>query len=190
MEFVIQKHGNSGSIEARLECPNGFLRDIPLRILDPDRFAVRFSVDEAGDHYVHVMLNAVEIPNSPFQLLVYDYESRFEEDFSIENEPEESRPESLPMASFVNPLGMGLKRINLFGENEFKIDATNAGDEKLLVGIYGPHGYIDELFVHHLGNHYYYIRYYAGEPGPYIISILWGGINVPGSPYFIDAPIK
>lgn len=174
IEFVLQRNGTTGCIEVNLQDEStGLLREIPLRILDFDRYAIRFVVNQVGDHLVHINYNSDPIPNSPFMLRVHDYEG--------------TKPEVFSYASLVKPIGMGLKRITLTGSNEFRIDATNAGDDKLLLGIYGPHGYIDELFIHHLGVHMYYVTYHAGVPGPYIISILWGGENVPGSPYFIDA---
>lgn len=175
IEFVLQKNGTSGCIEVNLESESGFIREIPLRILDFDRYAIRFAVTEVGDHFVHIKYNSEPIPNSPFRLRVHDYDGPA------------TKSEVFSYASLVKPIGMGLKRINLRGSNEFRIDAMNAGDDKLLVGIYGPYGYIDELFIHHLGAHLYYVKYHAAESGPYIISILWGGENVPGSPYFIEA---
>lgn len=175
IEFVLQKNGTSGCIEVNLETESGFVREIPLRILDFDRYAIRFTVTEPGDHLVHIRYNSQSIPNSPFRLRVCDFDNALEEKHIFS------------YASLVKPIGMGLKRINLRGWNEFRIDAMNAGDDKLLIGIYGPYGYIDELSIHHLGAHLYYVRYHAAEPGPYIISILWGGENVPGSPYFIEA---
>uniref|UniRef100_A0A336MMC0 CSON014222 protein n=1 Tax=Culicoides sonorensis TaxID=179676 RepID=A0A336MMC0_CULSO len=175
IEFVLQKNGTNGWLEVSFESASGFMREIPLRILDFDRYAIRFAANEEGDHLVHIKYNSRPIPHSPFRLRVCDFNAF------------ETKPEIFSYASLVKPIGMGLKRINLRGINEFRIDAMNAGDDKLLVGIYGPHGYIDELWIHHLGAHLYYVKYHAGEPGPYIISILWGGENVPGSPYFIEA---
>lgn len=121
VEFVIQKNNGQGDIKVRLLCPSGQFKEIPLRIIDFDRLAVRFIVEEIGDYYVHVKYNAKAIPNSPFPLIVQE---------EYDQNSVTSR-ECVSDASQVKLLGMALKRIKLDRWNEFRVDASSAGEKRI-----------------------------------------------------------
>lgn len=114
VEFVIQRNGSKGEVSVKLLTPSGSYKDILVRIIDVDRLAVRFAIDEAGDHYVHVKYNGIPIPNSPFPISVV--EQRDLRNFSY--------------ASLVKPVGLALKKIELMKWNDFRVDASEAGTVK------------------------------------------------------------
>lgn len=115
VEFIVQKNNGKGDIEVRLLSPTGRMSEIPLRIIDFDRLAVRFKVEEIGDHYVHVKYTGKPIVNSPFPLVVE------------EQTPLVMMRDRESDATQVKALGMALKRIQLLKINEFRVDASEAG---------------------------------------------------------------
>lgn len=117
VEFIIQKNNGKGSIEVKLLSPSGRHSEIPLRIIDFDRLAVRFKVEEIGDHYIHVKYNGKTIANSPFPLVVL--EQILQPTLARERDSGASR---------VKLLGMALKRIQLLKMNDFRVDASEAGE--------------------------------------------------------------
>lgn len=93
---------------------------MPLQILDPDRFAIKFFPKDSGLYQIHIRLNGVEIPSSPFIT------------FAVQNDEENLIETTLPVftsdASMVKYRGVGLKQMVLNEKNEFTIDASSAGN--------------------------------------------------------------
>jgi filamin len=84
--------------------------------------------------------------------------------------------------------GMALKRAFVGRENQFNVDASQAGTDILLIGLAGPLGPIDEVHVRHLGQQRFSVAYTVKDRGAHILMVKWGDEHVPGSPFMIDVP--
>lgn len=61
------------------------------------------------------------------------------------------------------------------------------GNNILYVGMYGPKGPCEEVFIKHTGRNNYNVNYLIKERGEYILIIKWGEDHVPGSPFKVEA---
>lgn len=66
------------------------------------------------------------------------------------------------------------------------IDIVIVGNNILYVGIYGPKGPCEEVFVKHTGRNNYNVSYLVRERGEYIVIVKWGDDHIPGSPYKVE----
>ena len=92
-------------------------------------------------------------------------------------------------ASKVQCRGLGLTHMFLDEENEFTVDGSEAGNNILFVGIFGPSGQVsgDEVVIRHQGKNIYKVTYRVNEPGDYILAAKWGDVHIPGSPFCLSA---
>ena len=89
-------------------------------------------------------------------------------------------------AGAVKCKGPGLERPTLGKQNSFSVDCSQAGNNVLFVGIYGPEKPCDEVFVKHQGDRRYGVSYKLIDPGQYILYVKWGDQHVYGSPFHIE----
>lgn len=61
-----------------------------------------------------------------------------------------------------------------------------AGNNFLFVGIYGPKGPCEEVFIKHIGRNNFNVNYLVRERGDYILIVKWGDDHIPGSPFKVD----
>jgi len=61
------------------------------------------------------------------------------------------------------------------------------GNNILFVGIHGPKGPCEEIFIKHMKQNNYQVSYIVRERGEYILLIKWGDDHIPGSPVKIEA---
>ncbi|KAH8870338.1 Filamin-A [Schistosoma japonicum] len=100
----------------------------------------------------------------------------------LENQSSGSHPE------LVTCQGLGLKRAELDRVNYFNVDASQAGNDVLLIGIYGPKQASEEVVIKHLSNNQYTVSYRVFESGKHFLVVKWGDQHVPGSPFLINVP--
>jgi filamin len=62
-----------------------------------------------------------------------------------------------------------------------------SGNNILWVGMYGPKGPCEEVFIKHTGRNNYNVNYLVRERGDYVLIVKWGDDHIPGSPFKIDA---
>lgn len=82
--------------------------------------------------------------------------------------------------------GLGLKCAELDRVNYFTVDASQAGTDVLLVGIYGPKQTSEEVNIKHMFNNQYTISYRIFERGQHILVVKYGNHDVPGSPFILN----
>lgn len=102
--------------------------------------------------------------------------------------------------------GMALKKAYVGKQNNFTLTATNAGklrlenshlssfddvcfdtgNNMLYIGMYGPKGPCEEVFIKHTGKNVYSINYLVREKGDYILVVKWGDDHIPGSPFRVE----
>ncbi|CAH8606835.1 unnamed protein product [Schistosoma rodhaini] len=100
----------------------------------------------------------------------------------LENHCSGSHPE------FVTCQGLGLKYAERDRLNYFNVDASQAGNDVLLIGICGPKQSSEEVVVKHLSNNQYTVSYRVFQSGKHFLVIKWGDQHIPGSPFVIDIP--
>lgn len=177
--FIIKRNGVKGNFEVKLENPSGILMVVPLRIVDPERLEVSFSLNQLGLYRVHISCNTVTLPRSPFMIVVISGE------IDLQNKPE--IPTFKSDASKVTHRGINQNCIKVNQRNEFTIDGSLAGNNILFVGIFGPKGQCDEVVIKHMGRNGYRVTYEVQDPGEYILAAKWGDDHIPGSPFNLIA---
>lgn len=60
------------------------------------------------------------------------------------------------------------------------------GTNILFVGVHGPKGPCEEVFIKHQGHNQYHVNYVVRERGDYLIIIKWGDDHIPGSPFKVE----
>eukprot|EP00095_Tigriopus_kingsejongensis_P006988 maker-scaffold430_size173499-snap-gene-0.40 protein:Tk06988 transcript:maker-scaffold430_size173499-snap-gene-0.40-mRNA-1 annotation:"filamin-a isoform x3" len=90
-------------------------------------------------------------------------------------------------ASKVRCAGSGLMNAKTLRHNSFQVDGSQAGDNVLFVGIWGPDVPCEEVVIKHQGNKKYSVDYYVKDKGKYIVYVKWGDDHIPGSPFHIEA---
>uniref|UniRef100_A0A8D2L0S3 Filamin B n=2 Tax=Varanus komodoensis TaxID=61221 RepID=A0A8D2L0S3_VARKO len=121
---------------------------------------------QAGPHTVRVTFAGEHVPKSPWSVLIGEACN--------------------PSACRASGRGLQPKGVRIRETADFKVDTKAAGSGDMHVAIKGPKG-LDELvkqkeFVD--GVHSF--EYYPVTPGKYIVTILWGGHNIPKSPFEVQ----
>ncbi|XP_015599800.1 filamin-A isoform X2 [Cephus cinctus] len=162
-------------------------------------YKVRYTPLVPGDYYISVKYNGYHIVGSPYKVPCTgaDLAERGAQETSsvvVETVQKISKSKQtgpvLPLfksdASKVTSKGMGLKKAYIGKQNQFSVNAADAGNNILYVGVYGPKGPSEEVQVKHAGRNNYNVNYVVRERGEYIVIVKWGDEHIPGSPYKVD----
>lgn len=71
-------------------------------------------------------------------------------------------------------------------QNSANIKLFTLGTNILFVGVHGPKGPCDEVFVKHQGRQQYNVSYMVRDKGEYIVIVKWGDEHIPGSPFKVE----
>ncbi|CAD1478115.1 unnamed protein product, partial [Heterotrigona itama] len=162
-------------------------------------YKVRYTPLVPGDYYISIKYDGYHIVGSPFKVPCTgaDLAERGAQETSsivVETVQKISKSKQvgpvLPLfksdASKVASKGMGLKKAYLGKQNVFTVNATDAGNNILFVGVYGPKGPCEEVSMKHTGRNNYNVSYVVRERGEYIVIVKWGDDHIPGSPYKVE----
>ncbi|XP_059218763.1 filamin-A isoform X5 [Stomoxys calcitrans] len=163
-------------------------------------YKVRYTPLLPGDHYVSVKYNNIHIIGSPFKVScegdkMVDEGAQETSTVVVETVHKVAKsgkntgvvmPAFKSDASQVTSKGMGLKKAFMGKTNTFTICATEAGNNILYVGMYGPKGPCEEFSIKHTGRNNYNVSYMVRDRGQYILIVKWGDEHIPGSPFQID----
>ncbi|KAG5896019.1 hypothetical protein JTB14_007584 [Gonioctena quinquepunctata] len=164
-------------------------------------YKVRYTPLAPGDYYVSIKYNNHHIVGSPFKVYSkgdakmadiggQETSSVVVETVAKVGKANNNKGPVLPQfksdASKVQTKGMGLKRAYLGKQNQFTISAQNAGVNILFVGIHGPKGPCEEVFIKHQGHNQYAVNYMVRDRGDYLVIVKWGDDHVPGSPFKVE----
>ncbi|XP_011631142.1 filamin-A isoform X3 [Pogonomyrmex barbatus] len=162
-------------------------------------YKVRYTPLVPGDYYISIKYNGYHIVGSPYKVPCTgaDLAERGAQETSsivVETVQKISKSKQtgpiLPLfksdASKVTSKGMGLKKAYLGKQNQFTVHAGDAGNNILYVGVYGPKGPCEEVYVKHTGRNNYNVSYLVRERGEYIVIVKWGDDHIPGSPYKVE----
>ncbi|XP_048517320.1 filamin-A isoform X3 [Dendroctonus ponderosae] len=164
-------------------------------------YKVRYTPIAPGDYYISIKYNNVHIVGSPFKVTskgdtnVADVGGQESSSVVVETVQKIGKganhrgpvlPHFKSDASKVTSKGMGLKKAYLAKQNQFTIAAQDAGPNILFVGVHGPKGPCDEVFIKHKGRNAYDVNYMVRDRGEYLIIVKWGDDHIPGSPFKVD----
>ncbi|KRK03447.1 filamin-A isoform X8 [Drosophila teissieri] len=163
-------------------------------------YKVRYTPLLPGEHYITVKYNNMHIVGSPFKVnatgdKLADEGAQETSTVIVETVQKVAKggkntgvhlPTFKSDASKVVSKGMGLKKAYIGKQNQFSISATDAGNNILYVGMYGPKGPCEEFHVKHAGHNNYNVQYLVRDRGQYVLLIKWGEEHIPGSPFQID----
>ncbi|XP_050531190.1 filamin-A isoform X2 [Daktulosphaira vitifoliae] len=166
-------------------------------------YKVRYTPLVPGDYYISLKYNGYHIVGSPFKVHCTgdDLAERGPQETSsvvVETVHKVSKsgkiggsaailPHFKSNASNVTSKGMGLKKAYIGKQNLFNVSASDAGNNMLFVGMYGPKGPCEEIYIKHMKQNNYQVSYVVRDRGEYILLIKWGDEHIPGSPFKIEA---
>ncbi|GAU93664.1 hypothetical protein RvY_05566 [Ramazzottius varieornatus] len=88
-------------------------------------------------------------------------------------------------ASKVTAKGAGMEKAFKHKQNTFTVNASSAGHNVLMVGVYGQKNPAEEVHVKHTGHDAYTVSYMLKEAGEYLLIVKYGDDHIPGSPFLI-----
>ncbi|VDO02567.1 unnamed protein product [Rodentolepis nana] len=89
-------------------------------------------------------------------------------------------------ADAVTCSGAGLTQAYIGATNSFTVNAQNAGNDVLYVGVSGPVVPCEEVNIKHLGDNLFGVQYSVRDRGRHYIMVKWGETHIPGSPFIVD----
>ncbi|VEN52821.1 unnamed protein product [Callosobruchus maculatus] len=164
-------------------------------------YKVRYTPLAPGDYYISIKYNNNHIVGSPFRVTckgdakVADIGGQETSSVSVETVAKVGKannsagpllPQFKSDASKVTSKGMGLKKAYIGKQNLFTVSANNAGANILFVGIHGPKGPCEEVYIKHQGHNQYAVNYLVRERGDYLVLVKWGDEHIPGSPFKVE----
>ncbi|CAG7722272.1 unnamed protein product [Allacma fusca] len=163
-------------------------------------YKVRYTPLVSGDYFISVKYNGYHIVGSPFKAVctgeeVVERSAQESSSVVVETVQKVSKhrnaygtvlPNFKSDASKVTCKGLGLKKAYLQKQNQFTINASEAGNNIVYVGVYGPKGPCEEVFIKHMGKNNYQVNYLVRDRGEYLIICKWGDEHIPGSPFKVE----
>ncbi|XP_029681359.1 filamin-C isoform X2 [Takifugu rubripes] len=116
-----------------------------------------------GPHTVHVTFAGHQIPRSPFTVHI-----------SEACNPNACRASGRGL----QPKGLRVKEVA-----DFKVYTKGSGSGELKVAVKGPRGDAEPVKVAEMNNGMFECSYFPVTSGKYMVTISWGGHNVPRSPF-------
>ncbi|XP_014480120.1 PREDICTED: filamin-A isoform X4 [Dinoponera quadriceps] len=196
-DFIIDTcNAGSGALGVTVDGPSKVAMDCTEV---EEGYKVRYTPLVPGDYYISIKYDGYHIVGSPYKVPCTgtDLAERGAQETSsivVETVQKISKAKQtgpiLPLfksdASKVSSKGMGLKKAYLGKQNQFTVNAGDAGNNILYVGVYGPKGPCEEVYMKHTGRNNYNVSYLARDRGEYIVIVKWGDDHIPGSPYKVD----
>ncbi|XP_072310047.1 filamin-C isoform X2 [Eucyclogobius newberryi] len=157
-----------------------------------------------GAHTVYVTFAGQQIPKSPFTVHISEVSQRSPSAGSPvqalpesvctppsdktrrappPTPPKPRRPTCNPNACRASGRGLQPKGVRVKEVADFKVYTKGAGSGELIVSVKGPKGLDEPVKVLELETGLYECNYYPVSTGKYIVTITWGGHNIPRSPF-------
>ncbi|XP_041096044.1 filamin-A-like [Polyodon spathula] len=154
-----------GEVEVVIVDPNGKKDTVECRVEDKGNSSYRCTYKPTleGTHTIYITFSGAQIPKSPFTVTV----------------GQACNP------SLCRAKGRGLqpKGVRAKETADFRVYTKGAGTGELKVTIKGPKGIEEPVKQKDLGDGVYGYEYYPSTPGNYIVTITWGGQQIPRSPF-------
>uniref|UniRef100_A0A670IU17 Filamin B n=1 Tax=Podarcis muralis TaxID=64176 RepID=A0A670IU17_PODMU len=156
-----------GDIGVEVEDPQG-KNPVEVAIEDKGNQVYRcvYKPLQAGPHTIKVAFAGEQIPKSPWGIHVGEACN--------------------PNACRASGRGLQPKGVRIRETADFKVDTKAAGSGDIHVAIKGPKGLEELVKQKEYVDGVYAFEYYPVTPGKYIVTISWGGHNIPKSPFEVQ----
>uniref|UniRef100_A0A0B7BLG3 Calponin-homology (CH) domain-containing protein n=1 Tax=Arion vulgaris TaxID=1028688 RepID=A0A0B7BLG3_9EUPU len=194
-KFIVNTvNAGSGSLAVTVEGPSKV--KLECREIE-EGYEFSYSPTAPGDYLICIRYAGVNIAGSPFKARIegQGQPSAMQEHASVVVETVTKTSTTTRVsgiqrftsdASKVVAKGPGLTKATRGVPATFTLDASNAGNNIMLIGMAGPKGPCDELLVKHQGNLQYGVQYGVTDVGRYTLIIRWGDQEIPGSPFAVE----
>ncbi|XP_032996889.1 filamin-B isoform X4 [Lacerta agilis] len=156
-----------GDIGVEVEDPQG-KNPVEVAIEDKGNQVYRcvYKPLQAGPHTIKVVFAGEQVPKSPWGIHVGEACN--------------------PNACRASGRGLQPKGVRIRETADFKVDTKAAGSGDIHVAIKGPKGLEELVKQKEYVDGVYAFEYYPVTPGKYIVTISWGGHNIPKSPFEVQ----
>ncbi|XP_063147802.1 filamin-B isoform X2 [Candoia aspera] len=156
-----------GDIDAEVEDPQGTnIAEVTVEDKGNQVYRCVYKPLQAGPHTVKVVFAGEHVPKSPWGILVGEACN--------------------PNACRASGRGLQPKGVRIRETAYFKVDTKAAGSGDIHVAIKGPKGLEELVKQKEFMDGVYAFEYYPVTPGKYIVTISWGGHNIPKSPFEVQ----
>jgi filamin len=199
-DFIIDTvNAGAGTLAVNIDGPSKVSMDCTEV---EEGYKVRYTPLAPGDYYISIKYNNNHIVGSPFRVTstgdakVADIGGQESSSVVVETTAKVGKglsnskgtvlPHFKSNASKVSSKGQGLKKAYLGKQNQFTVSCQDAGTNILFVGVHGPKGPCEEVYIKHQGRNLYAVSYVVRERGDYIVIVKWGDDHIPGSPFKVE----
>uniref|UniRef100_A0A8U7NNA0 Filamin B n=1 Tax=Corvus moneduloides TaxID=1196302 RepID=A0A8U7NNA0_CORMO len=156
-----------GDVIVEVEDPQGrSLAEVVVEDKGNQVYRCTYKPVQAGPHIVKVTFAGEAIPKTPCTVLVGEACN--------------------PNACRATGRGLQPKGVRIRETADFKVDTRAAGSGDLGVTIKGPKGLEELVKQKGFMDGIYAFEYYPATPGKYVVTITWGGQNIPKSPFEVQ----
>ncbi|KAM6470409.1 filamin-B isoform 2-T2 [Liasis olivaceus] len=156
-----------GEIGVEVEDPQGTnIAEVTVEDKGNQVYRCVYKPLQAGPHTVKVVFAGEHVPKSPWGILVGEACN--------------------PNACRASGRGLQPKGVRIRETAYFKVDTKAAGSGDIHVAIKGPKGLEELVKQKEFMDGVYAFEYYPVTPGKYIVTISWGGHNIPKSPFEVQ----
>ncbi|KAK1906672.1 Filamin-C [Dissostichus eleginoides] len=176
VEFTIDaRDAGEGLLTIQILDPEGKPKKANIRDNRDGTYTVSYVPDMAGRYTITIKYGGDEIPYSPYRILAL---------------PTGDASKCLVTVSIGgHGLGSGMgPTIQIGEETVITVDAKHAGKGKVTCKVSTPDGAELDVDVVENADGTFDIYYTAPEPGKYVITIRFGGENIPNSPFHACGP--
>ncbi|XP_041430934.1 filamin-A isoform X1 [Xenopus laevis] len=154
-----------GEIEVTIVDPNGKkdTADVQLEDKGSSTYRCTYKPTIEGIYTIYITFASAQIPKSPYTVTIGQACN--------------------PAACRAVGRGLQPKGVRVKETADFKVYTKGAGSGELKVVIKGPKGTEERVKQKDLGDGVYAFEYYPTTAGNYIVTITWGGQNIPRSPF-------
>lgn len=168
-DFWVETAGaGDGQLGVVVKGPKGSIASKELKIdkETDDKYHVQYMSQEVGPHTIEVTYAGLHIPDSPFKVRIGS---------------------DRPNAKKCKAEGPGIEEtgMEINKETWFDVHTKGAGRGDLSVHIKGPHG-TEEMKQENLERGLDHFTYTPTQSGEYVITIKYGGDNIPGSRFRVQ----
>uniref|UniRef100_A0A8C5FXD9 Filamin B n=1 Tax=Gadus morhua TaxID=8049 RepID=A0A8C5FXD9_GADMO len=154
-----------GDVTVVVKDPQG--RDNTVEVMMEDQgdatYRCTYRPTQTGPHAVAISFAGVAIPKSPF--------------------PVEIAPACVAGACRATGRGLQPSGVRVKQAADFRVDTRNAGSGDLKVLLKGPKGREEQVKQTESDAGVFGYEYHPLTPGKYTVSLTWGGVHIPKSPF-------
>ncbi|KAH0630144.1 hypothetical protein JD844_012814, partial [Phrynosoma platyrhinos] len=156
-----------GDIDVDVEDPQGNnIAEVMVEDKGNQVYRCVYKPLQAGPHTIRVMFAGEHVPKSPWGIIVGEACN--------------------PNACRASGRGLQPKGVRIRETADFKVDTKAAGSGDIHVAVKGPKGLEELVKQKEFMDGIYSFEYYPVIPGKYMVTILWGGHNIPKSPFEVQ----